>query len=131
MMDTSDQSSGALLDPEQIKMLLESGADDSTDLFSEILTLFEEESRSKLDEMKETRQSGDFEAFSRAAHALAGSSANIGGRAVWLMARDMENLCKGGEPQKATAMLPELEELHQETLVQMRHYVAQIRSGEA
>ena len=130
-MDTPDKSPEALLDPEQIRMLLESGADDSLDLFNEILVLFEEESRSKLEEMKATRDAGDFEAFSRAAHALAGSSANIGGKVVWLMARDMENLCRGGQPEKAIAMLPELEELHKETLIQMRHFVDQSRSPQS
>lgn len=130
-MDTPDQSHGALLDPEQINMLLESGADDSLALFIEILGLFEQESQAKFDELRATRESGDHVAFSRAAHALAGSSANIGGRAVWLLARDMENLCKRGEPEKAVARLPELERLYQETLVQMKEYVRRIESGEA
>ncbi|MEX0331635.1 MAG: Hpt domain-containing protein [Puniceicoccaceae bacterium] len=131
MMETPEQPPEDLLDPEQIQMLLETGADDSMDLFNEILALFEEESSAKFDEMKATREKGDYEGFSRAAHALAGSSANIGGRAVWLMARDMENLCKGGQPEKAIVMLPELERLYNRTLLEMKDFAKQAQSGEA
>ena len=125
-MDTSDNSSQPLLDPEQIKMFLESGADESIDLFNEILCLFEEESQAKFQDMRESRESGDFERFSRAVHALAGSSANIGGKAVWLRARDMENMCKSGNGLQAVAMLDDLEGLYKETLIQMRSYIDQI-----
>ncbi|MEX0325223.1 MAG: Hpt domain-containing protein [Puniceicoccaceae bacterium] len=129
-MDTPENSPGDLLDTEQMQMLLEAGGDDSLDLFNEILSLFEEESRAKFDELKAARESGDYEGFRRAAHALAGSSANIGGRTVWLMARDMENLCNAGEPEKAIVMLPELERLHNRTLVEMKAYAKRVQSGE-
>jgi HPt (histidine-containing phosphotransfer) domain-containing protein len=122
-MDNADSTSGPLLDPEQIKMLLESGADESVELFKEILGLFEEESEKKFDEMRLAASSGDFEAFGRSAHAMAGSSANIGGRAVWLKAKDMENLCKAGNGDEAFSMLQVLEDLYRETIVQMHAFV--------
>jgi HPt (histidine-containing phosphotransfer) domain-containing protein len=131
IMDNPDSTTGPLLDPEQIKMLLESGADESIELFNEILGLFEEESDTKLREMRTARETGDIDAFGRSAHALAGSSANIGGRAVWLKAKDMENLCKAGNGQQALSMVPDLEELYRETLVQMHLYVDRIQSGDA
>ena len=130
-MDNPDNAPRSLLDPEQIKMLLESGADESIDLFNEILGLFEEESEHKFDEMRSASLTGDYEAFSRAAHALSGSSANIGGREVWLKAREMENLCKSGKGEQAVSLLADLEEMHRETLIQMRQFVHQMTTEEA
>ena len=128
-MDNAESTSGPLLDPEQIKMLLESGADESIELFTEILGLFEEESRAKFQEMREAKESGNYESFSRSVHALSGSSANIGGRAVWLKAKDMENMCKAGNGEQAVALLNDLEELYNETIIQMRFYVDQLKSS--
>ena len=130
-MENADSTSGPLLDPEQIKMLLESGADESIELFREILGLFEEESNRKFEEMRAAVASGDFEAFGRSAHAMAGSSANIGGRAVWLKAKDMENLCKAGNGDEAFSMLQILDDLYRETIVQMHAYVDAIQPGGA
>ncbi len=104
-------------------MLLESGAQESVDLFKEILSLFEEESRTKLDALRTAMAEANREAFANAAHALAGSSANIGGRNVWLRAKEMENLCREGAPEKAYPMLADLEVEFAETLQQLRLYV--------
>jgi HPt (histidine-containing phosphotransfer) domain-containing protein len=112
-----------LLDLSQIDMLLESGAQESVDLFNEILSLFEEESKIKLDALRSAVVEANQEAFANAAHALAGSSANIGGRNVWLRAKDMENLCREGVPEKAYPMLADLEAEFAETLQQLRLYV--------
>jgi HPt (histidine-containing phosphotransfer) domain-containing protein len=100
-------------------------AQESVDLFKEILSLFEEESRTKLDVLRTAMAEANQEAFANAAHALAGSSANIGGRNVWLRAREMENLCRDGTPEKAFPMLAELEGEFAETLKQLHQYLSQ------
>lgn len=112
-----------LLDLSQVDMLLESGAQESVDLFKEILSLFEEESRIKLDALRSAMAEANPDAFANAAHALSGSSANIGGRNVWLRAKEMENLCKEGSPEKAYPMLADLEAEFAETLQQLHLYV--------
>jgi HPt (histidine-containing phosphotransfer) domain-containing protein len=122
-MESADSSPYPLLDPEQIKMLLESGADESIELFVEILGMFEEESQAKFLEMQSAVDAGNHEALGRAVHALAGSSANIGGRVTWLKAREIENLCKAGEGTKAIALLGDLRETYDATVVQMKAYV--------
>jgi len=127
-METPDKPSGSLLDPDQIKMLIEAGASDSLELFNEILALFEEESRSKFKELHAGMEAGNFDSVGRAAHALAGSSANIGGREVWLRARDIENLCKSGNGPEAVELIPALELTFQETMIQLKHFVAQLES---
>jgi len=127
-MDFSEYSPGHLLDPEQIMMLLEAGADDSLDLFNEILILFEEESRAKLAEMKNCRDGEQYDSLGRAAHALAGSSANIGARQLWLQAKEVENHCRSQSGPKAAEMIPELEDIFSETLVQLRLFVESLDS---
>ena len=107
-------------------MLIEAGAGESIELFKEILGLFEEESKIKLAAIRETADSADFDALSRAAHALAGSSANIGGREVWLKAREIENLCKAGNGDQAVARVSDLEDTYQKTMIQLRHFVSQV-----
>lgn len=131
MTDNSENTPSPLLDFEQIDMLIEAGAEESVEMFLEILNLFEEESLQKLQDLKAAKASGDFEAFSRAVHALAGSSANIGGRQVWLNAKDMENLCKTGQGEQAVAALDQLEELYLETMVQLREFARRLQSGQA
>ena len=122
-MENSDHPY-SLLDLSQLNMLLESGGDESIELINEILELFEEESRTKLDDLKTAKANANAEAFGYAAHALAGSSANIGGVVVWKKAKSMENNCKTGDPSEAFALLDELEEDFSGTLAQIRAYVA-------
>ncbi len=125
-MDLPDNQPGSLLDPEQITMLIEAGAENSLDLFSEILALFEEESRSKLAELKACRDNGQYESLGRAAHALAGSSANIGARQLWQDAKAVENLCREGKGAEAAERIPQLEETLDESLLQLRHFVSNL-----
>ena len=48
-----------LLDLSQIDMLLDCGDEESFEMFSEILDLFEQESSAKFAELKEAKTSGD------------------------------------------------------------------------
>jgi len=122
-MDNSEQSY-TLLDLSQVNMLLESGGEESIELINEILGLFEEESRVKFSDLKTAKANTDVEAFGFASHAVAGSSANIGGVVVWQKAKVMENNCKTGDPQVAFSMLDELEVDFDATLAQLKAYVA-------
>ena len=122
------EKSYPLLDLSQIDMLLESGSSESIELFAEILVLFENESRIKLQDLADAKARENSEAFSNAAHALAGSSANIGGKSVWLKARDMENLSKNNQSGEAFAMLTGLETDFEETLAQLKSYLDQVSS---
>jgi len=111
-----------LLDPEQLQMLLEAGASDSGELFREIFGMFEEESLNKMEEIKAFAAEGKSEELSRSAHAIAGSSANVGGREVWLQAKEIENLCKAGRLEEARGRIPTLEETYHSTLKILREF---------
>jgi HPt (histidine-containing phosphotransfer) domain-containing protein len=129
MEDNSKYKQSHLLDPEQIQMLLEAGADDSLELFTELIGLFEEESQVKLEEIRNSHSDGDFESLGRAAHALAGSSANIGGREVWLKAKEVENLCKSGQGNETGHLLEDLQSTYAETMIQLRYFISQLDSS--
>ena len=118
-----------LLDPEQIQMLLEAGADESLELFNELIGLFEQESEIKLKEIRVSTNEGDYDSLGRAAHALAGSSANIGGREVWLMAKEVENLCKSGKGSEAKKLVDDLQSTYAETMIQLRYFISQLDSA--
>ncbi len=126
MEENSKNKQSHLLDPEQIQMLLEAGADDSLELFTELIGLFEQESQERLKEIQASHSGGDFESLGRAAHALAGSSANIGGREVWLKAKEVENLCKNGKGNETGFLVAELQSTYTETMIQLRYFINQL-----
>lgn len=107
-------------------MLIEAGASESLELFREILDLFEEESIRKLEELAACQECGDFDGMGRSAHALAGSSANIGGREVWQQAKEIEDLCKSGQGQDAVRLIPELKATYLLTMDALRAYSARL-----
>lgn len=121
--DKAEQS--PLLDEEQLMMLIEAGASESgNSLFGEILDLFEQESALKIREIRESHEAGDFDRMGRSSHALAGSSANIGGLEVWRMAKEIENLCKADRGREAGTRLDELEATYAATMQALRAHVA-------
>lgn len=122
MHDTSESDPSArLLDREQLDMLVEAGGDDSS-LVREILSLFESESADKLKELRECEAQADYERLSKAAHALAGSSANIGGRELARQAREIENLCKNQRGEEAVGLVGPLAATYQDTILALRQF---------
>ncbi len=103
-------------------MLVDASGDESLDLFMEILELFEQESVVKLKELRSLREAGSFDLMGRSAHALAGSSANVGGLEVWKKAKKIENLCKISCGEEAAACLDDLELSYKKTLVALREF---------
>lgn len=103
-------------------MLVGTGPSESNELFVEILGLFEQEGSQKMEEIRSFSASADFFLLGRAAHALAGSSANIGGREVWRQAKAIENLCKQGQGTEAAGLIPKLERTYDQTVRALREF---------
>ena len=116
-----------LLDQEQLEMLVEAGGDDSSSLLNEIFGLFESESSQKLEELRRHRAERNFEMLGKAAHALSGSSANIGGRELARKAKEIENLCKSQQGESAASLLDELETVYRDTVIALNKFSG--RSG--
>ena len=125
MYEEPDQFDASLIDTEQIEMLIEAGASESMELVRELLDLYEGESRQKLDDLKAHAATADYEAMGRSAHALAGSSANVGGKLVWKMAKQMENDCKEGRGETAAQAIQTLKATHDKTLIALRAFLDQ------
>ena len=95
-----------LIDAEQLEMLVEAGEDGATELLEELLGLFELEARPQLESLKGSLAVGDHAAMVRPAHALAGSSANLGGHRLARLAKTLEAVVEPGHP--ATGDIPGL-----------------------
>ena len=117
--DYSD-SFAHLLDHEQLEMLIEAGGDDSTSLLDEIFGLFESESLEKLEELQNYQVQANYEKLGKAAHALAGSSANIGGRELSRKAKQIEDLCKNQKGEEAAALVDSLEITYRDTILALK-----------
>lgn len=115
MDNPSIDLSSPLLDSDQVQMLISSGGDDAADLIEEILELFKEESTENLASMEASRKAGDSAQLGKSAHALAGSSANIGATQLWQSAKNLENSTKEGCCPPAE-VLDELRSLYEETI---------------
>jgi HPt (histidine-containing phosphotransfer) domain-containing protein len=123
MNEPSDPNAFAhLLDMEQLEMLIEAGGDDSSSLLDEIFGLFESESAEKLEELQQCRAQNDYDKLAKSAHALAGSSANIGGSALARQAKEIEDLCKSQQGEIALSKVDALERLYHETILALKSF---------
>jgi HPt (histidine-containing phosphotransfer) domain-containing protein len=115
MENPSIDLSSPLLDSDQVQMLISSGGDDAGDLIEEILELFEEESTETIASMEASINAGNSAQLAKSAHALAGSSANIGATQLWQSAKNLENSAKEGCCPPAE-VIDELKSLYGETI---------------
>lgn len=79
-----------LLDAEQMEILRESGGDMADEMIRELVELFQSEAEPRLAEVAQLADAMDREKFSRHMHALAGSSANLGGLRLSRLCRTLE-----------------------------------------
>ncbi len=93
-MDFHTISQTALIDDEQINMLIETGEDAAAELIQELLDLFVEEAEPRLDSLQNALQTGDAGTAARDAHAIAGASANLGAQRLSKGARMLEHALK-------------------------------------
>jgi HPt (histidine-containing phosphotransfer) domain-containing protein len=115
MDNPSIDLSSPLLDSGQVQMLVASGGGDAGDLFDELLELFKVESTGNLASVTASWNAGDLAQLGKSAHALAGSSANIGAVQLWRSARDLEQSAKEGHFPPAE-VIAELQALYEETI---------------
>ncbi len=68
-----------ILDNDQFDALVETLGDEAKEFIQDLLTLFIDEYKPNIDELKTALESSDFDKISKKAHTLSGSSSNIGG----------------------------------------------------
>jgi HPt (histidine-containing phosphotransfer) domain-containing protein len=82
------------IDPGAISSLRELNPGDNGEFLREIITIYLEDTPKRIAELKACLASGDTATFTRAAHTIKGSSANVGAVALKGVAERMELLSK-------------------------------------
>jgi HPt (histidine-containing phosphotransfer) domain-containing protein len=82
------------IDPDAISNLKELNPGDNGDFLREIVCIYIEDTPKRIAELKASLASGDIEVFTRAAHTIKGSSANVGALALKGVAERLEFLSR-------------------------------------
>jgi FOG: HPt domain len=80
-----------LIDPQTIENLRALNPDDGDEFLREIVTIYLEDTPQRMAELDQSLASGDLPKFTRAAHSIKGSSANVGAMTVRTIAEQLEH----------------------------------------
>lgn len=92
-----------VIDPQAIENLRSLNPDDNDEFLREIAGIFLEDTPQRIAELDQSFAAGDLGKFTRAAHSIKGSSANLGAMALRAVAEHLEHRCRteglrGSEP---------------------------------
>lgn len=103
----SGAASAPVLDRATFSALEELAGDEDPDLVSDLVELFLEDSKVRMEQIEEAASGGDHDSIGRAAHALKSSSANIGALLFSRVCAEIESLSRSS----TGADLPGLDDL--------------------
>lgn len=95
---SSEHGGEPVLDQVAFSALEELAGDDDPDLVAELVELFLEDSRERMQQIEDAIAGHDLEAIGSAAHALKSSSANIGARSFAKTCAEVESVSRSKEP---------------------------------
>jgi HPt (histidine-containing phosphotransfer) domain-containing protein len=81
----------SIIDPQAIENLRALNPGDNDEFLREIIGIFLEDTPQRLDELEQSRGTGDVTRFARAAHSIKGSSSNLGAVALRAAAENLEH----------------------------------------
>ncbi len=90
--------------------LRELGEDGEPDVLVELISLFLAEGPPRLADLRTASAAGDARSFEQIAHALKGSSANMGASGMKALCAEIEKTARSGDVGAASARIPRLEE---------------------
>lgn len=96
-----------VIDPQTIENLRQLNPGDNDEFLREIVGIYFEDTPRRIAELEQSLATGDQPKFTRAAHSVKGSSANVGAMAVRAVAEQIEHKSKQGLGD-AGAMIPAL-----------------------
>jgi len=96
-----------VIDPQTVENLRQLNPGDHDEFLREIVGIYFEDTPRRIAELEESLAAGDQAKFTRAAHSVKGSSANVGAMAVRAVAEQIEHKSKQALPE-AAAMIPAL-----------------------
>jgi len=82
------------IDPDAIAGLRELNPGDSGEFLREIVGIYIEDTPKRIDEMRRSLAAGDAASFTRAAHTIKGSSANVGAQVLRALAERLERISR-------------------------------------
>jgi HPt (histidine-containing phosphotransfer) domain-containing protein len=126
-MDINEISKLPLIDNDQVAMLAEAGEDTAAELMEELLALFQEEAAPHLVSLKENYAQENFVGMARLAHAVAGSSANLGGLRLSKLAKAVEVAANNKDTAKINSLIGDLDAMYEETVEGFHAEIARIR----
>lgn len=91
LIASHDMSSLPVIDSESIENLRSLNPGDGDEFLREIITIYLEDTPQRIAELEESLAGGDTPRFTRAAHSVKGSSANLGAMAVRQVAEQLEH----------------------------------------
>jgi len=80
-----------VIDPQAIENLRALNPDDGDEFLREIVAIYLEDTPQRMIELEQSLASGEIPKFTRAAHSIKGSSANVGAMAVRAIAETLEH----------------------------------------
>jgi HPt (histidine-containing phosphotransfer) domain-containing protein len=81
----------AVIDPQAIENLRALNPGDNDEFLREIVGIFLEDTPQRITELDQSLRAGDLSKFTRAAHSIKGSSANLGAMALRFVAEKLEH----------------------------------------
>ncbi|MCI0486292.1 MAG: response regulator [Blastocatellia bacterium] len=98
-----------IIDREALSNLQGLDDDEDSDFIVELVSIYLEDTSSRLEQLKEAVKRGDAEALYKVAHALKGSSANLGVKRVAALCAELEQKGRAGTLEESHACLAQLE----------------------
>lgn len=105
-----------VIDPQALERLREWGGDK---LAGQMVRLFLKNTGARMDQIRAGVNGGDLEEAERGAHSLKSSAANIGAEKLRSLATRMESAALDGNPDGATALMPDLEASYAEAMQEL------------
>jgi HPt (histidine-containing phosphotransfer) domain-containing protein len=101
--------STSIIDPAAIANLRALSPDDGDSFLKEILTIFIDDTPSRIAELHDSRSAGNAVTFMRAAHSIKGSSSNVGASELRAIAEQLEHHAQHNGLTDVEARVAELE----------------------
>lgn len=112
-----------IIDPEAIAALRELNPGDNDAFLKEIVGIYIEDTPRRLQELRTSLASGDVALFTRAAHTIKGSSANVGAAALSAIAERLESASRREGLGCVAALLGECEAAFVQASAELRRLV--------
>lgn len=115
-------STQELINLDVVNGLKELGEDDGNSFFKEIISLYEDQAQSLIDEIKSYAGDGNADMLGKTAHTLKGASLNIGAKLFADVCKTIELAGKNNQIAEIDTEVNRLDELNELTLIELKKH---------